>query len=94
MAGAAGLAVISIRSLIYPRGQILDIGMQFCCIDHHQGRLYEGPGPLDTQPYRVITSISYLYREKLYYKIICVSGARSNDVYCITSRNVTISVLA
>ena len=29
IAGAAGLAVISIRSLIYPRGQIVDFGVQF-----------------------------------------------------------------
>ena len=29
IARAVGLAVISIRSLIYPRGQILDIGVQF-----------------------------------------------------------------
>ena len=80
MAGTAGLAVVSIRSLIYPRGQILDIGMQFCCIAHHQGRLYEGPGPLDTQPYRVVTSISYLYREKLYQQDKCASDARSIDM--------------
>ena len=51
MAGSAGVAVISIRSLIYPRGQILDIGGQFCCIARHQGRLKEGPVQLDTQPY-------------------------------------------
>ena len=29
MAGAAGVAAISIRSLMYPRGQIVDIGVQF-----------------------------------------------------------------
>ena len=29
MAGTAGVAVISIRSLIYLRGQIVNIGVQF-----------------------------------------------------------------
>ena len=80
IARAVGRAVISIRSLIYPRGQILDIGVQFFCTTCHQGRLLEDPGLLNTQPYRVITSISYLYREKLYQQDKCVSGARSIDM--------------
>ena len=29
MAGTTGVAVISIHSLIYPRGQIVDFGVQF-----------------------------------------------------------------
>ena len=65
MAGAAGVTVISTCSLIYPRGQILYIGVQFFV------PLIIGEGSRKDQCHQihkliVITSIAYLYREDLY----------------------------